>query len=89
MLDHSWEKAEKEIEINSPEQEPRLVLQDWRSNVLNTFLPLASLGILPSMIQTVVQWRKDPSIPWQGVAIFIFFFATVICVFLIWLIKFF
>ena len=80
MLDHSWEKAEKEIEINSPEQEPRLVLQDWRSNVLNTFLPLASLGILPSMIQTVVQWRKDPSIPWQGVAIFIFFYLILLII---------
>jgi len=59
-------------------QEPNHVMLDWRSSVLNTFLPLASLAILPSVVQTVLQWLNNPEIAWQGVAIFIFFYLVLL-----------
>ena len=59
-------------------QDPDHALYDWRSNVLDTFLPLTSLAIFPSVFQTVRQWLNNPQIAWQGVAIFLIFYLTLI-----------
>jgi diguanylate cyclase (GGDEF)-like protein len=59
-------------------QDPDHALYDWRSNVLDIFLPLTSLAIFPSVFQTVRQWLNNPQIAWQGVAIFLFFYLTLI-----------
>lgn len=59
-------------------QDPDQALYDWRSNVLDIFLPLTSLAIFPSVFQTVRQWLNNPQIAWQGVAIFLFFYLTLI-----------
>lgn len=59
-------------------QEPSHVMLDWRNHVLNTFLPLASLAIFPSVVQTVLQWLKHPEIAWQGVAIYLFFYIVLL-----------
>ena len=48
----------------SKEKEPNHALYDWRSNVLDTFLPLASLAIFPSVVQTVLQVIKNSQIAW-------------------------
>jgi len=57
---------------------PDHVLHDWRSSVLNTFLPLTSIAILPLVVQTVRQRIKNPEIAWQGVAIFLFFYLILL-----------
>jgi len=59
-------------------QEPDTALRDWRSNVLDIFLPLASIAILPLLIQVVLQWLNHPEIAWQGVAIFMFFYLVLV-----------
>jgi diguanylate cyclase (GGDEF)-like protein len=62
-------------------QEPTHALSDWRSNVLDTFLPLASLAIFPSIVQTVLQVARNPQqIAWQGAAIFVFFYLVLLYV---------
>jgi len=75
--------TEQAPEINtqvSPGREPNHALHDWRSNVLDIFLPLATLVIFPLVVQTVLQAIKNPQIAWQGVAIFLFFYLTLIYV---------
>ncbi len=62
----------------SQEQEPINALHDWRSSVLDIFLPLTSLAIFPSVVQTVLQAIKNPQIAWQGVAIFLFFYLILV-----------
>jgi diguanylate cyclase (GGDEF)-like protein len=65
-------------ELLSQGQDPNHALHDWRSNVLDIFLPLTSLAIFPSVFQTVRQWLNNPQIAWQGVAILVFFYLTLI-----------
>ena len=64
--------------IHPPAQEPNLALYDWRSSVLDIFLPLASLAMLPTIIQTVLQVINNPQISWQGAAVFIFFYLILL-----------
>ena len=64
----------------SQAQEPTRALYDWRSNVLDIFLPLASLAFLPSIVQTVLQVINDPQIAWQGAAIIVFFYLILVYV---------
>ena len=59
-------------------QEPDTALRDWRTNVLDIFLPLASIAILPLVVQVVLQWRRHPEIAWQGVAIFLFLVGSLL-----------
>lgn len=59
-------------------QGPDHVMHDWRSSVLNTFLPLTSIAILPSVVQTIRQWLNNPGIAWQGVGIFVFFYLILL-----------
>jgi len=59
-------------------QEPKNALHDWRSGVLDIFLPLASIAIFPAVVQTVMQVINNPWIAWQGAAIFIFFYLILI-----------
>jgi diguanylate cyclase (GGDEF)-like protein len=62
-------------------QEPDHALHDWRSNVLDVFLPLASLAIFPSIVQTVLQVIRNPQqIAWQGAAIFVSFYLALLYV---------
>jgi len=61
-------------------KEPLHALHDWRSSVLDIFLPLASLAIFPSVVQTVLQAIRNPQIGWHGVAIYLFFYLTLIYV---------
>ena len=65
-------------ELLSEAQEPSSVIQDWRVNVLNIFLPLASIAIFPAVVQTVMQVINNPWIAWQGAAIFLFFYLILI-----------
>jgi diguanylate cyclase (GGDEF)-like protein len=65
---------------NHPPQEPDHALYDWRSNVLDIFLPLASLAIFPSVLHTVVQEIQNPQIAWQGTAMFIVFYLILVYV---------
>ena len=65
-------------ELLSQGQEPDHVIYDWRSNVLDIFLPLASLAIFPSVVQTVLQVIKNPQIAWQGAAIFVIFYLLLL-----------
>jgi len=58
--------------------EPDHALYDWRHNVLDIFLPLASLAILPSVIQTILQVFANPQIAWQGAAIIVFFYLILV-----------
>lgn len=67
-------------DLLSHRQEPDDAFNDWRSNVLNIFLPLASLAIFPSVVQTVLQVIKDSQIPWQGAAIIVFFYLVLLYV---------
>ena len=62
----------------SQAQEPSSAIQDWRSNVLDILLPLASLGTFPSVVQTVLQVIKNPQIAWQGAAMFIVFYLILL-----------
>ena len=71
-------QVQKANEITARGQEPKHALHDWRSNVLNIFLPLTSLAIFPSVVQTILQWLNNPQIAWQGVAVFIFFYLVLI-----------
>jgi diguanylate cyclase (GGDEF)-like protein len=64
----------------SQAQEPTHALYDWRSNVLDIFLPLASLAFFPSIAQTVLQVINDPKIAWQGAAIIVFFYLILVFV---------
>jgi diguanylate cyclase (GGDEF)-like protein len=64
----------------SQKQEPDHAIYDWRSNVLDTLLPLASLAIFPSIVQTVLQVVRNPQIAWQGAAIFVFFYLVLLYV---------
>lgn len=76
-MDPSQETDEQPIQG----QEPTHALSDWRSSVLDTFLPLASLATLPSIVQTVLQViRKPQQIAWQGAAIFISFYLVLLYV---------
>lgn len=65
-------------ELLSQGQDPNHALYDWRSNVLDIFLPLTSLAIFPSVFQTVRQWLNNPQIAWQGVAIFVAFYLALL-----------
>ena len=67
-------------DLSPPEQEPNHVLYDWRSNVLDIFLPLASLAIFPSIVETVLQVIRNPQIAWQGAAIFVVFYLALLFV---------
>jgi len=60
------------------EQDPDHALYDWRSSVLDTFLPLASLAIFPSIVQTILQVIRNSQIAWQGAAIFVFFYLVLL-----------
>lgn len=64
----------------SQAQEPTHALYDWRSNVLDIFLPLASLAFFPSIVQTVLQVINNPQIAWQGAAIIVFFYLILVYV---------
>jgi diguanylate cyclase (GGDEF)-like protein len=77
---HPTEQAPEINTLVSPGQEAIHALHDWRSNVLDIFLPLATLVIFPLVVQTVLQAIKNPQIAWQGVAIFLFFYLTLIYV---------
>jgi diguanylate cyclase (GGDEF)-like protein len=68
------------IDNPSTAQEPTHALYDWRSSVLDIFLPLASLAFLPSIAQTVLQVINDPQIAWQGAAIIVFFYLILVFV---------
>ncbi len=61
-------------------QEPDHALHDWRSSVLDIFLPLASLATFPSIVQTVLQVIRNPQIAWQGAAIFVIFYLALLYV---------
>jgi len=74
------ELAKDANELLAQGQEPNHVLYDWRSNVLDIFLPLASLAIFPSIVQTVLQVIRNPQIAWQGAAIFVFFYLALLYV---------
>ena len=60
------------------QQEPDSALTDWRNKVLDIFLPLASIAILPLLVKVVLQWLNHPEIAWQGVAIFLFFYLVLV-----------
>jgi len=87
-LEEKWDMSDKLSTQTSrktgnfipQEQEPDHALYDWRSNVLDTFLPLASLAIFPSIVQTVLQVVKNPQIAWQGAAILVFFYLILLYV---------
>ncbi|MBN1449510.1 MAG: GGDEF domain-containing protein [Anaerolineales bacterium] len=66
------------VDSLSQAQEPTYALYDWRSNVLDIFLPLASLAFFPSIAQTVLQAINDPQIAWQGAAIIVFFYLILV-----------
>ena len=68
------------IDNPSTAQEPTHALYDWRSSVLDIFLPLASLAFLPSIAQTVLQVINDSQIAWQGAAIIVFFYLILVFV---------
>lgn len=60
-------------------QEPDAALQDWRSGVLNTLLPLAAIAIFPSVFQTVRQvFLRPEEIAWQGAALFLLLYLALI-----------
>jgi len=65
-------------QLKKQQQEADNVLYDWRSKVLDIFLPLASIAILPLVVQVVLQWFNHPEIAWQGVAIFLFFYLVLV-----------
>jgi diguanylate cyclase (GGDEF)-like protein len=77
---HSTKQIQETNKLVSTGQEPIHALHDWRSNVLDIFLPLTSLAIFPSVIQTVLQAIRNPQIAWQGVAILLFFYLILIYV---------
>lgn len=66
------------VDSLSQAQEPTHALYDWRSSVLDIFLPLASLAFLPSITQTVLQVINDSQIAWQGAAIIVFFYLILV-----------
>ena len=68
------------VDSFSEAQEPTHALYDWRSSVLDIFLPLASLAFLPSIVQTVLQVINDPQVEWQGAAIIVFFYLILVFV---------
>lgn len=68
------------VDSLSQAQEPTHALYDWRSNVLDIFLPLASLAFFPSIVQTVLQVINNPQIAWQGAAIIVFFYLILVYV---------
>ena len=68
------------VDSLSEAQEPTHAFYDWRSSVLDIFLPLASLAFLPSIAQTVLQVINDPNIAWQGAAIIVFFYLILVFV---------
>jgi diguanylate cyclase (GGDEF)-like protein len=68
------------VDSFSEAQEPTHALYDWRSSVLDIFLPLASLAFLPSIAQTVLQVINDPQVAWQGAAIIVFFYLILVFV---------
>jgi GGDEF domain-containing protein len=68
------------VDSFSEAQEPTHALYDWRSSVLDIFLPLASLAFLPSIVQTVLQVINDPQVAWQGAAIIVFFYLILVFV---------
>jgi diguanylate cyclase (GGDEF)-like protein len=74
------QKKPNTIDRLSTTQEPTHALYDWRSNVLDIFLPLASLAFLPSIAQTVLQVINDPQIAWQGAAIIVFFYLILVII---------
>jgi len=81
MTDQPINEPAKDVnDLLAQGQEPNHVLYDWRSNVLDVFLPLASLAIFPSIVQTVLQVIKNPQIAWQGAAIFVFFYLALLYV---------
>lgn len=80
MSDHSTAESHNQTSnVPSPHApEPDIALHDWRNSVLNVFLPLTSLAIFPSVVQTILQWRNDPEIPWLGVAILLIFYLILV-----------
>jgi len=76
----SKESSHVSKDLLSQEQEPDHALYDWRSSVLDIFLPLASLAIFPSIVQTVLQVIRNPQIAWQGAAIFVIFYLALLYV---------
>ena len=66
------------VDSLSQVQEPTHALYDWRSSVLDIFLPLASLAFFPSIAQTVLQVINSPQIAWQGAAIIVFFYLILV-----------
>jgi diguanylate cyclase (GGDEF)-like protein len=66
------------VDSLSQAQEPTHALYDWRSNVLDIFLPLASLAFFPSIAQTVLQVINSPQVAWQGAAIIVFFYLILV-----------
>ena len=73
-------KQQKNTDNNglSQAQEPDHALYDWRSSVLDIFLPLASLAMFPSIVQTVLRVINNSQIAWQGAAILIFFYLVLL-----------
>ena len=75
---YSTRQTRKFTKLPLQGQEPDNALRDWRSSVLDIFLPLAALAILPLVVQIVLQWFNNPQIAWQGVAIFLFFYMVLV-----------
>ena len=81
MSNYPSEASTQEIKDLPPhEQEPKHALYDWRSNVLDIFLPLTSLAFFPSIVQTILQVIRNPQIAWQGAAIFVSFYLSLLYV---------
>jgi diguanylate cyclase (GGDEF)-like protein len=59
-------------------KEPRSVIQDWRTAVLNVLLPIITLAILPALIQTIYQVFIYHGIGWQGPVIYIAFYGILV-----------
>ena len=54
---YSTRQTRKFTKLPLQGQEPDNALRDWRSGVLDIFLPLASLAIFPLVVQIVLQLR--------------------------------
>lgn len=74
----SRNSPQKTNDLLPKEQDPDHALYDWRSSVLDAFLPLASLAIFPSIVQTLLQVVRNSQIAWQGAAIFVFFYLVLL-----------
>jgi diguanylate cyclase (GGDEF)-like protein len=61
-------------------QEPKNIIQDWRSSVLNILLPVVTIAILPALIQTIYQVFIYHTVGWLGPAIYALFYLCLVYV---------